>query len=60
VLESFPEESRFVIESFRELYRNDAEARELGLCAEERLRFHQERSLETMDALERWAREQIE
>jgi transposase len=60
VLESFPEESRFVIESFREVYRNDAEARELGLCAEERLRFHQERSLETMDALERWAREQIE
>jgi transposase len=60
VLESFPEESRFVIESFREVYRNDAEARELRLCAEERLRFHQERSLETMHGLERWAREQIE
>jgi hypothetical protein len=41
-----------VLESFREVYRYDAEAEERGLTPEERLRFHQEHSQPVMDALQ--------
>jgi len=35
---------RFVLESLREVYRLDAEAREAGLSPNERLHLHQEKS----------------
>ena len=42
VAQNFPAECRHVLEMLGEVYRYDAEAREAGLTAEERLRFHQE------------------
>jgi transposase len=54
VTPNFAEECRFVLESFRDVYRYDAEAEERGLTPEERLRFHQERSQPVMDALHAW------
>jgi len=60
VMEAFPEECRFVLESFKEVYINDAKAKELQLSAEERLKFHQTHSQKPMETLEKWAREQID
>ena len=54
VTPNFPQECQFVLESFREVYRYDAEAEERGLTPEERLRFHQEHSQPVMDALHAW------
>ena len=54
VTANFPEPCRFVLESFREIYRYDAEAREQGMSAEQRLAFHQEHSKPVMDKLHAW------
>jgi len=54
VAQNFPAECRYVLETLREVYRYDAETRKGGLTAEERLRFHQERSCPVMDRLHTW------
>jgi transposase len=54
VTRDFPEECRFVLESFGEVYGYDAQAEEQGLQPEERLRFHQEYSLPVLNALRAW------
>ncbi len=60
VLESFPQECRFVLETLRSVYKNDAVARSEKMSAEERLRFHQKESGPLMDGLEKWFLEQFE
>jgi hypothetical protein len=60
VMEEFPAECRFVLETLKQVYKNDAQTKELKLSAEERLKFHQTHSQKPMEALEKWAREQIE
>jgi transposase len=59
VAESFPGECRFVLETLRDVYKNDAVAKERGLTPEERLRFHQAESGPFMNGLELWMREQF-
>lgn len=59
VAENFPEESRYVLETLGTVYRNDALAREHELSAEERLRFHQERSGPAMKELHEWMTAQL-
>ena len=54
VTPNFPAECRFVLESFRDVYRYDAEAEQRGLSPQERLRFHQEHSQSIMDKLHAW------
>jgi transposase len=54
VTPNFPTECQFVLESFREVYRYDAEAEQRGLSPQERLRFHQEHSQPVMDKLHAW------
>jgi hypothetical protein len=54
VTPNFPQECPFVLESFRAVYRYDAEAEEQGLTPEPRRRFHQEHSQPVMDALQAW------
>jgi hypothetical protein len=54
VTPNFPEECRFVLESFRDVYGYEAEAKRRGLSPEERQRFHQEHSQPVMDALHAW------
>jgi transposase len=56
----FPEECRYLLETLRKVYLNDALARDGAMSAEERLRFHQAESGPLMKALESWLREQIE
>jgi transposase len=59
VAANFPEQCRSVLERLGQVYGHDAEARERGLTAEERLRFHQDRSRPVMDQLHRWLEAQL-
>src|SRR6266481_1430632 len=59
VAANFPEECRYVLEMLGEVYRYDAEAREGGLTAEERLRLHQQHSQPVMEKLHSWLEAQI-
>ncbi len=60
VAPSFPDQCRHVLETLRDVYRNDARARERQMSPEQRLRFHQAESGPLMNDLEPWLREQIE
>jgi transposase len=60
VVANFPEECRYVLESFAELYRYDAQVEELGFSPEERLRFHQAHSQPVMDKLHVWLQAQFD
>ena len=60
VAPSFPDECRYVLESLGEVYHFDAEAKELGLGAAQRLVHHQTYSQPVMERLEAWMREKID
>jgi transposase len=60
VTPNFPEECRFVLESFREIYANDALARERNMTPEERLAFHQTHSGPVMEQLKVWLKAEFE
>lgn len=60
VSESFPEECRFVIETMREVFHNDAVARERALTPEERLAHHQAHSGPVMEKLRAWMQAQFD
>jgi transposase len=60
VASNFPEESRYILETFRDVYGVDAQARERGLTPEARLAFHQAQSRPRMDALHTWLRAQLD
>ncbi len=51
VTPNFPEACRFVLESFGEVYANDALAREQNMTPEERVAFHQTHSAPVMEQL---------
>lgn len=59
VAPSFPEPCRTVLETLREVYRNDAHARGEQLSAEQRLAFHQQHSGPPMRGLLWWLHEQF-
>jgi transposase len=54
VVEDFPEECRFVLETLRTVFRNDATARNEGMSPEERLEFHRKESTRPMAKLRLW------
>jgi len=60
VAENFPAECLHVLSLLKEVYKNDATAREQGMTPTERLSFHQEQSGPWMKTLKDWCREQIE
>ncbi|MGH7593767.1 MAG: IS66 family transposase [Gemmatimonadales bacterium] len=57
--ELFPEQVRFVLETLREVYKSDAEARTRKLSPAERLRLHQRESTPRMAALKEWMDQQL-
>jgi len=59
VFANFPEECRYVLETLRDVYKNDADAKEQGMTAVERLAFHQAHSGPLMESLEKWFDDQI-
>ena len=60
VASRFPEECRYVLESLRVVYQCDAEAKEKGLNAQERLGLHQAVSQPVMAQLKAWLDKQIQ
>jgi transposase len=60
VASRFPEECRYVLEVFRDVYHNDAVARREGMTPEERLTFHKANSGPRIEELRRWMAEQID
>ncbi len=58
VAEDFPEECLHLLESLREVYRNDAGTK--GMSPDERLRFHQEHSGPVMERLRAWLQDQFD
>jgi len=59
VAEDFPAECRFVLETLRDVYKNDAIAREQEMSPTQRLRFHKAESGPLMEGLEKWMKEQL-
>ena len=60
VAPSFPDECRHVLESLREVYRVDTQAKELQLHPEQRLFHHQTHSQPVMQRLQSWMQEQLD
>ena len=58
--QNFPAQCQHVLERLGEVYRYDAQAKELNLSPQARLRFHQEHSQKVMDDLRQWMRQQLE
>jgi transposase len=59
LMECFPEQVRFVLETLREIYITDARARKAGLDPQQRLKLHQEENQPRMKALEQWMQTQF-
>jgi len=57
---NFPQECRHVLESLRQVYRFEAQAKEQKLSATQRLAFHQEHSGPVMAELKLWMSDQLE
>lgn len=49
-----------MLESLGEVFKNDAQTKELNLNPEQRLRYHQEQSRPAMERLHAWMREQMD
>jgi transposase len=58
-VQNFPEPCRYVLETLREVYQNDALAKENRMSPDERLAFHQAKSAPLMAEFEKWMNEQI-
>jgi transposase len=56
---NFPDQCRYVLETLGKVYAHDAEARERGLTADERLQFHQTHSGPVMEDLHKWLEAQF-
>lgn len=60
VIERFPAECRYVLETLAEVYKHDATAREEEMSPEDRLRFHQAESGPIMEKLRAWCTRQFD
>jgi transposase len=60
VAENFPAECQKVLESLGQVFKNDAQTKELNLSPPQRLRFHQEQSQPVLETLQAWMKEQME
>jgi len=60
VVERFPEECRYVLETLAEVYKHDAAARKKEMSPEQRLRFHQTESGPIMEELQEWCNRQFD
>lgn len=60
LLEVFPEECIYVIEIFRDVYKNDTKTKKKNMTPRDRLIFHQEYSGPLMRKLKQWFEDQFE
>jgi hypothetical protein len=59
ITESFPDDSRFVIETLAILYKNDKTAKEQNMSPEDRLLWHKTESAPVMEQLHVWLKGQL-
>ena len=59
VAHNFPEECRYVLETFRDLYQHEAHCRDQQMTPEQRLAFHQANSGPLMDGFKEWMERQF-
>jgi len=59
VADNFPEQCRRVLETLREVYKNDALSKKQEMSSAERLLLHQAQSGPLMTELERWMKDQL-
>ena len=59
VAHNFPEQCRHVLESFRDLYKHEAQCRKQQMTPDQRLAFHQAHSGPLMEGLQEWMEEQF-
>ena len=59
-MQDFPEECPYVLETLREVYKNDAVTRKQEMSATKRLAFHKEHRDPLMGGLEQWMKEQFD
>lgn len=59
IIDNFPQQCRFVVTTFKDVYRNDAITKEKNMSHEERLVFHQKHSGPLMEKLHRWCEQQF-
>ncbi len=60
VTELFPQECRFVIETLKDVYKNDAMTKQRHMSDDERLAYHQSESGPLMESLKDWLEERFE
>jgi transposase len=60
VAADFPDECRYVLETFREVYKNDALTKDRGMSGQERLAFHKAETGPLMQRFNEWLHEQID
>ena len=60
VVDNFPQECRRILETIREVYKNEAETKRLGMTAEQRQQFHWSKSRRLMTTLRRWMRLELQ
>jgi len=60
IIEDFPDECRHVLETLREVYKNDAFTKKRGMSKDDRLVFHQQNSKPIMDGLFDWLNAQLD
>jgi len=59
VAPNFPAECRYVLETFRDLYKHEAQCRNQQMTPEQRLAFHQAHSGPLMEGLKEWMEKQF-
>ena len=57
---NFPEQCRYVLETLKEVYKNDKIAKKQNMTPQERLSFHQSKSGPFMEDLKIWFNEQLD
>ncbi|MFW6152031.1 MAG: IS66 family transposase [Verrucomicrobiota bacterium] len=60
VVDNFPEQTRFVLDTLRQVYIHDAIAKKRHMSDEQRLAYHQAESAPLMESLREWLAEQFE
>jgi transposase len=60
VADDFPDECRYVLETFREVYKNEAITKDQGMSGQERLAFHKAETGPVMEKFNQWLHEQLD
>jgi len=59
ILDFFPRDCHYVLDVLAQVYKNDSDAKKLGLSPQERLEHHKKHSAQVMEMLHEWLQKQI-